>query len=164
MSRSKHTLSDEEKAQLLALMEDVKPLVKKPRAEKPAAPQPRRRAISLKDAVDIPAFSAPKGKADSATVKRLSQGEFAIDAKLDLHGMTLVDAHKKLVSFIEKQHHKGARCVLVITGKGNPGQLQREVPRWLSLSDMAARILVVSTASAKHGGSGALYVLLRRYQ
>jgi DNA-nicking Smr family endonuclease len=160
---AKRPLSEEEKALLVAAMQDVVPLNKKKRAEKPE-PVRRRPKISVKNVMLPELPVASKGMADKGTVARLASGEYEVQGKLDLHGLTLEEAYKKLKSFIEKHYRKGSRCVLIITGKGSPGQLAREVPRWLSLSDMAAQILVVSMASPKHGGSGALYVLLRKHR
>lgn len=164
----KRPLSDEEKKLLAEAMKDVVPLAKKmlaPAPEKPAAKKPK---ILKKPQTIEYAAPAPKGVADSQTVKHVMSGVDAIDAKLDLHGLTLDEAFRKLKRFVENQHAKGAKTLLVITGKGGnkgeKGQLQREVPRWLSLSDMASRILVVSIARPKHGGEGALYVRLRRNQ
>jgi DNA-nicking Smr family endonuclease len=58
------------------------------------------------------------------------------------------------------------RTVLVITGKGGFGDargvLREAVPRWLNEGDLRPRVLSCAWAQPKHGGAGALYVLLRR--
>jgi DNA-nicking Smr family endonuclease len=84
--------------------------------------------------------------------------------------------------FIETQHTAGARCVLIVTGKGGRsadpfqpkavpqrftfsggrGVLKEALPRWLNEPRMRAHIIAVSPASRAHGGEGAVYVLLKR--
>ncbi|MGH6967791.1 MAG: Smr/MutS family protein, partial [Stellaceae bacterium] len=101
---------------------------------------------------------------DRRTLTRLKHGEMPIEARLDLHGLTQEAAHRALVRFIDEATADGARLTLVITGKGRSGEgvLREAVPRWLTERANRARILAVMPAAAKHGGSGALYVLLRR--
>ncbi len=102
---------------------------------------------------------------DRRSAERLRRGELAIAARLDLHGMTQDEAHRALVRFIEASHGSGRRTVLVITGKGARGGedvLKRAVPRWLGEPGCRARVLAVAPAQPRHGGEGALYVLLRR--
>jgi len=89
----------------------------------------------------------------------------AIEARLDLHGMTQDEAHRALARFIARAQDDDRRAVLVITGKGGPGRegvLRRAVPRWLAEPPCRARVLAVETAQPRDGGAGALYVLLRR--
>lgn len=112
---------------------------------------------------------------DRHTEQRLRRGQMDIDATLDLHGMKQAEAEPALQSFLQQGYEKGHRCVLVITGKGNtrrekshdwmesrPGVLRRSVPAWLARPPLADMVLQVSPARPKHGGEGALYVLLRR--
>jgi len=159
-------LTDEEKKLLKEAMRDVVPIPKKALAEELETPvKPLKKRIIR--SASVPASPPPppaSGKADAPTVTRVQKGEYAIDGRLDLHGRTLEQAHNQLVAFIEAQYRAGSRCLLVITGKGREGEglLQREVPRWLTLSGMKNMIHVVSKAKPKHGGDGALYVLLRR--
>lgn len=154
-------LTDEEKALLKAAMQDVAPLHKKTHAEeaKPALPA-KQKKIPRPAPPPVKAEPPAKGGVDKATVAKVKRGEYPIEAKIDLHGLTLEQAHGRLAAFIDAQHRKEMRCLLVVTGRS--GALNREVPRWLALSDMARKILVVSSARPQHGGQGALYVLLRR--
>ena len=103
---------------------------------------------------------------DSRTAEKLRRGQLAIDGRLDLHGHTQEEAHRALVAFLEVAWRRRARCVLVITGKGRGGEgagvLRAAVPRWLNAEPLRVRILAFAPAQAKDGGSGALYVLLRR--
>jgi len=104
---------------------------------------------------------------DKSTATRLKKGRQPIEARLDLHGMTQAEAHPALDRFIENSYRAGRRGVLVITGKGTKpdgtvGVLRQAVPRWLNLPANRACILAFSHATAKDGGEGALYVLLKR--
>ncbi len=102
-----------------------------------------------------------KAGIDSRTKRRLIRGEVPIESRLDLHGMTAVRAHKQLTQFIEWTARAGCRCVLVITGKGS-GVLHGNVPNWLKQPPLSYHVLALAEAKPKDGGSGALYVLLRR--
>jgi len=107
----------------------------------------------------------PRGGLDRRSAERLRRGEMEIAARLDLHGMTQEEAHRALIRFLEGSYEAGRRAVLVITGKGRPdaeGVLRRAVPRWLAEPRCRAVVLASSPARPRHGGEGALYVLLRR--
>ena len=89
----------------------------------------------------------------------------AIDASLDLHGLTQEVAHAALIRFVNGSAQLGRRCLLVVTGKGNregAGILRTQVPRWLNEPALRSLILAFAYAQPKHGGEGALYVLLKR--
>ncbi|MGO8737916.1 Smr/MutS family protein [Rhodoblastus sp.] len=104
--------------------------------------------------------------------RRLGAGKAQVDDMLDLHGMTQAHAHRALNNFLWRAAEDGARLVLVITGKGAPsaddggaperGVLRRNVPHWLRALELRAVVLSVEEAARPHGGSGALYVRLRR--
>jgi DNA-nicking Smr family endonuclease len=102
----------------------------------------------------------------SRRMKRgVARGKQAIDARLDLHGLTQAQAHGALLRFLHNAHARDARLVLVLTGKGRgaePGVLRRQVPQWLGLPEFRALVLGFEDAGARHGGEGALYVRLRR--
>ncbi len=107
----------------------------------------------------------PGGGLDRKGAARLKRGEMAIAGRLDLHGLTQDEAHRALVRFVERAHEAGSRTVLVITGKGGgagEGVLRRAVPRWLGEARCRKLVLAVAPARPRHGGEGALYVLLRR--
>lgn len=106
----------------------------------------------------------PNPGLDRATERRVARGEMTIDRRIDLHGLTLEDAHAALDRFVRQAVRDGARMLLVITGKGmrSEGAIKRETPHWLRRGEHAAQVLRILPARAKHGGEGALYVLLRR--
>ena len=102
---------------------------------------------------------------------RLARGREAIDARLDLHGLTQAQAHDALVRFLRQARDNDARIVLVVTGKGARGDdqqtnergvLRRQVPLWLKSPQLRDTVIGFDTAAIGHGGDGALYVRLRR--
>ncbi|MEL6681668.1 MAG: Smr/MutS family protein [Pseudomonadota bacterium] len=110
---------------------------------------------------------------DRKSFGKMKQGKLTPEARLDLHGMTLSEAHPALMSFVLGSQSMGRRLVLVITGKGKDrdeggpiptrlGVLRHQVPQWLALPPLAGAVLQVTPAHLKHGGHGAYYVYLRR--
>ncbi len=97
---------------------------------------------------------------DRRNAERLKRGQLRIEARLDLHGLTQEEAHEALGSFVARSHEAGRRCVLVITGKS--GVLRAAVPRWLNERPLRTRLIAFTSAQPRDGGTGALYVLLRR--
>lgn len=102
----------------------------------------------------------PNPGLDRRSALRLKRGQMAIAARLDLHGMTQDEAHRALHRFIRQSAGGKLRNLLIITGKS--GVLHSAVPRWLDEPELRALVLARAPAQAKDGGSGALYVLLRR--
>ena len=110
---------------------------------------------------------------DAKAFGRMTRGKLSPEARIDLHGLTLAQAHPDLIRFILDAHAQGLRLVLVITGKGKAkpdhgpipsriGALRHQVPQWLRLPPLGPVVLQVAEAHAKHGGGGAYYVYLRR--
>ncbi len=110
---------------------------------------------------------------DAKTHGKMTRGKLAPEARIDLHGMKLSEAHPELIRFVMNAQSDGMRLVLVITGKGKRGQdvgpipqrlgvLRHQVPQWLRLPPLGQAVLQVSEAHLRHGGSGAYYVYLRR--
>lgn len=104
---------------------------------------------------------------------RMIRGKLVPEARIDLHGMTVAEAHPELIRFILNSWSGGLRLVLVITGKGRQGPdhgpipmrygvLKHQVPHWLRLPPLGPCVLQVTEAHLKHGGGGAYYVYLRR--
>jgi DNA-nicking Smr family endonuclease len=157
-------------------MRDVTPLAperaaRPPEEDEPAVeqvPRPHRRAPApAKSAAPLPPLSPGDSPGvDRRTAEKFRRGRLDVEARLDLHGMIQEEAHRALVSFVRRAHEDGLRTVLVITGKGGFGDargvLRDAVPRWLNESDLRPRVLSCAWAQPKHGGAGALYVLLRR--
>jgi len=103
---------------------------------------------------------------DRPTTRKLARGRIAIDATIDLHAMTQDLAYDRLYAFLADQRSRGARHVLVVTGKGrssgSEGVLKRMVPVWLNSDRFAGLVSGYSSASRHHGGEGAIYVRLRK--
>ena len=103
---------------------------------------------------------------DDPIHRRIAKGKVAIEARIDLHGMTQDEAHFLLMSFITRAAQRHLRTVLVITGKGrspkSEGALKRAVPMWLAQSAFASHVSGYADAAQSHGGEGALYVRLRK--
>lgn len=112
-------------------------------------------------------------KMDVKTFRKMNRGKLKPEARIDLHGMTLDQAHPALNRFIFRAYDDGKRLVLVITGKGKErdeggpiparlGVIRQNVPNWLSHAALAPIILQVTQASSNYGGLGAYFVYLRR--
>jgi DNA-nicking Smr family endonuclease len=100
--------------------------------------------------------------------QQLARGRSAIDARIDLHGLTQAQAHAALLRFLRGAQAEGAKFALVITGTGargvdgERGVLKRQAPLWLGLPEFRPYVLGFETAHVAHGGAGAIYVRLRR--
>ncbi|PYG26540.1 Smr/MutS family protein [Pelagimonas varians] len=112
---------------------------------------------------------------DSKAFTRMKRGKLVPEARTDLHGLTLDQAHPELIRFILTSQARGLRLVLVITGKGSRedpydpmprrrGVLKTQVPQWLRMAPIAQAVLQVAEAHQRHGGAGAYYVYLRRFR
>lgn len=149
-----------------------------PRKKQAARPDPAPRVVqpgplppapNPKPASPLRHGSAPG--VDKRTATKLQRGKLQIDATLDLHGMTRPNAEAALLSFIDSQQAQGGRCVLVITGRGlhhggqgswSTGVLRSALPEWLNQPPLRQKVLAFSYAQPEHGGTGAVYVLLKR--
>ena len=117
--------------------------------------------------------SKPILQMDQKSFFKMRRGKLAPEARIDLHGMTLNQAHPALTRFILSAQRAGRRLVLVITGKGEGGGphpsasrergvLRRQVPQWLHAPSLRHAILQVYQAHISHGGEGAYYVYLKK--
>jgi DNA-nicking Smr family endonuclease len=137
--------------------------------------EPRREKLSQTVIVETPPRASPRpappltlgatADIDRRTAQRFQRGDMAVDGRIDLHGLTLDQAHSALTAFMRGAHARGARCVIVVTGKGKGGsigKIRNETPYWLNSAPLRPLILAVSEARHRDGGAGALYVLLKR--
>ncbi|MEO0830416.1 MAG: Smr/MutS family protein [Pseudomonadota bacterium] len=144
-----------------------------------SAPEPFRigsrtpAPINGKSVARVTALGDQSVNMDSKTFARLKRGKLKPEARLDLHGKSLAQAHPALTAFIFSAHSSGKRLVLVITGKGKEketfdpipvrrGVLRHQVPDWLRSPPLGSLVLQVTPAHLRHGGEGAYYVYLRR--
>ncbi len=100
-------------------------------------------------------------------MKRLKRGEFPVQDYIDLHGLTRDEAEGAVREFILRSHKLGLRCVLIIHGRGlnSPESLpvlKEGLPVWLGRGPVKRIVLAFATARPYDGGTGAVYVLLRR--
>ncbi|MEL7185223.1 MAG: Smr/MutS family protein [Pseudomonadota bacterium] len=98
------------------------------------------------------------------TMRKLTRGGYAVQAEVDLHGMTLAEAKPRLKDFINYSAQQGHLCVRVVHGKGlGSGErgpvLKSAVNSWLRKWD---NVLAFVSTRQVHGGTGAVYVLLQR--
>ena len=144
-----------------------------PEIEETPSPEPPKpvRARSVSPALPSPPPAVkkppPLTPLGRRARQRVARGREAIDARFDLHGLTQAEAHAALSRFLRSAGDRGARLVLIITGKGRTGDhergvLRRQVPHWLALPDLRDLVIGFEEAHLAHGGEGALYVRLRR--
>jgi len=118
-----------------------------------------------------PPLSPDRGL-DSSWERKLARAAIAPDFTLDLHGHSLDQAHRRLDAGLGQAQAMGARLVLLITGKARPadsadrgtqrGAIRAKVLDWLAAGPHAADIAAIRPAHRRHGGTGALYLVLRR--
>jgi DNA-nicking Smr family endonuclease len=148
------------------------PTPSKPLAQKPSECPPAATTVAPK-AVAAKPRPLPLAPIDRRLKRALARGRVAIEGALDLHGMNQAEAHQALRDFLRRCQAGGAKLVIVITGKGGPqdepapfgqerGVLRRLAPHWLRETDLRSVVLGFEGAGRAHGGSGALYVRLRR--
>jgi len=97
--------------------------------------------------------------------RRLKRGDFAIEAEIDLHGMRVAEARRELQDFLRECIARGIRSVRIVHGKGRRSGpdgpiLKPSVYHWLSIWD---EVVAYASAQPRHGGNGAVYVLLQRH-
>ena len=161
------------------MMSDVKPLDAEERfqPEKPKI-SPHRRTQSPGDDIEstFAEFAHAKNVEPEETLffarsglqqrllKQLKRGDITIEANLDLHGQTIEEAGMSLTLFLQEAQEVGCRCVIVIHGKGTRSAekrpvLKTQVNYWLRESPA---VLAFSSTQLKHGGTGSVYVLLKK--
>ncbi|HQT26469.1 MAG TPA: Smr/MutS family protein [Burkholderiales bacterium] len=155
---------DSDRELFLDAVEGAVPLKAKARAETGKKPLPERREPAKEESVadylsdhvsfdeEETAFSRP---GLSKILKKLKRGGIPIEGELDLHGMTLDEAKKTLLAFLELS--RGMRVVRIIHGKGQ-GILRTGVRNWLV---QVPEVLAFCEAKPNEGGSGAVIVLLK---
>ena len=165
-------LSGEEAALWEGVARTAKPLRRaysapaKPAADGKQPAQPQQPTAPLATRPIAGAARSP-GAIDRRTARRIARGAIEIDARLDLHGHTQEEAHRRLIGFLTNAREEGARLVLVITGKGTYGDgdrgvLRRALPHWLATAPLRGVVSGFDEAHRSHGGAGAFYVRLKR--
>ncbi len=177
----KDKISDEDRALFREAVAGTRRLKHTPRVNPPRRRPPPRPLQRERDEARVldDMFSEPIDPADLETgeellyartglqhklLRRLRRGELAIEAELDLHGMTRLEARQALSEFLHHCRGRGCRCVRIIHGKGRGSHqkkpiLKQYVDHWLRQVDT---VLAYCSAIPAHGGTGAIYVLLKR--
>ncbi|WP_246725114.1 Smr/MutS family protein [Beijerinckia sp. L45] len=180
-SRKLRRLSDDEIDLWLLVAEKV---VRRPgsavpeRIRIPPSPKPEATPVTASAPVAIKQPLLPKqpplAPLERKLKQRLSRGRMTADAAIDLHGFRQTEAYHALHHFLLRSQRRGMTVVIVVTGKGGKpgtfldvgggeiGVLRRAVPLWLNMPDFRPMVLGFEEAARHHGGSGALYVRLRR--
>lgn len=141
----------------------------------PLPKKPVKRPV-LDDRRSLKAPMAPQSPArdtlDGSWDKRILKGDLRPDVSIDLHGETLASAHARLNRGLDAAIRRGDRVLLLVTGKpavDNPrlpptsrGVIRASITDWLAASPYADRIAAIRNAHPRHGGAGALYVVLRK--
>lgn len=181
---SNRRLSPDEVALWRRVMAGVRPIAgRMPLPPMPAQPAAPARAATGKAPRPIAAPPPPAAirkppprPIDAATLdaswdRRLSRGLVSPDRSVDLHGHGLQGAYSLLDETLERAIRAGDRVVLLVTGKPPPreserpharGAIRAAVGDWLAASRHGDRIAAVRGAHPRHGGQGALYIVLRR--
>jgi DNA-nicking Smr family endonuclease len=142
---------------------------------------PAKKAKPLKTAVAAPPVMAPKPAAKARTTvgvtldggwdRKLSRGVVEPDCTIDLHGHTLDTAYRLLDGALAQAIAAGDRVILLVTGRPprtgserphGRGAIRAAVGDWLNGSRHSGAIAAVRGAHPRHGGAGALYIVLRR--
>ena len=137
------------------------PVKRAPKGRVPPPPPPKP-----------PPSPAPGPGLDTAWERKLARASIEPDFTLDLHGHTLEQAHQRLDQGLVQARAMGARLVLLITGKPRPapsadraahrGAIRAKVLDWLAAGPHASDIAAIRRAHRRHGGEGALYLVLKR--
>lgn len=129
------------------------------------------RVLSATSTASLRPALPPLGPLERRTRVALRRGAQPIEAVLDLHGMRQNEAHDALQRFLRRAQRDSQKLVLIVTGKGaaaaeggpeERGVLRRVVPHWLRRPELRPLVVGFEEAAGRHGGSGALYVRLRR--
>lgn len=179
-SRRGKTLTETDIALWRQVARSVKPLPGRapiepePAPQTPPAPATETAVLIAAASVTLPKtlpVAPPLAPIERRLRTQLRRGQQGVEAVIDLHGMRQDEAHLALRGFLRREQSRGTRLTLVVTGKGGAGPslfgeergvLRRMVPHWLRLSELRSLVLGFEEAEQRHGGSGALYVRLRR--
>jgi DNA-nicking Smr family endonuclease len=146
-------------------------------AAEPPPPPPKRIKGRVPPPLPPPPVATPtrpldRHGLDAGWDKRLAKGLVSPDFSLDLHGFTLEEAYARLDHGLTLARSQGARLVLLITGRpravaaadrgSTRGAIRAKVADWLTLGNHAHAIAAVRGAHVRHGGAGALYIVLKR--
>jgi DNA-nicking Smr family endonuclease len=170
-------LRSDEQALWAKVVATVRPLHRQPLAHAQAASSQGKPAPAAKPPLRPFVRPAPREGPrntltglDSSWERRLQRGLVEPDLVVDLHGLSLATAHARIDARLDEALGADARLLLLITGKPpateghapERGRIRAAVEDWVAASRHAAGIAAVRPAHRRHGGKGALYIVLRR--
>jgi DNA-nicking Smr family endonuclease len=138
-----------------------------------AAPAARPSTALKANGVGVSRSQGTQNTLDASWDRKLTRGLVAPDLTIDLHGFALSAAHAELEAGLTRAVAMQARLILLVTGRPPPpgrsrldnplrGVIRASIGDWLHHSRHASRIAAVRNTHPRHGGAGALYVVLRR--
>ena len=180
MSDHDNDISDEERRQFREAISGTRKLKqerREPQFRKRPSPRPQQRLLDEQQVI-VDMFSDPHDPSDletgdellfaqpsiaNKTLRKLKRGEFSVEAELDLHGYTKLEARQAISNFLAECLATGIRCIRIIHGKGHGSHQKRAILKqyvnyWLRQRN---DILAFCSARPVDGGTGAIYVLLK---
>jgi DNA-nicking Smr family endonuclease len=152
-------------------MTGVKPLTDReklrPPSDSPRSPTPRepeRMRFQVERRGERIEGRAPG--IDREHLRRLRTGAVRVDSSVDVHGLEAAAARRAVRETLSRGFDSGARCILVVHGRGLHSRqgptLKDALPGWLEAPPIGATVMAFASAAPDDGGTGATYVLLRR--
>ena len=178
--RQEETISDEDRALFREAVGPVRPIRSDRIGHRPPPPAPRPRFRERDEAEVLEALDSGDWHLEDvetgeellyarpglqrSVLRKLRRGQYAITAEYDLHGHTVPEARQALARFLQQAVQRGHRCVRIIHGKGHGSRqrlpvLKSRIGGWLR---QRQEVLAYVSARPADGGTGALYLLLRR--
>lgn len=149
-------------------VEPAAPLPTPPEIPKPPAPpRPISQGTLASPIPQKPAVTPQVHPFDTQLDRSIRRGKKTPDRTLDLHGLTVDQAHGILLTFVKTAYLRHDRLLLIITGKGTRSQsgqfgaLRRAVPMWLHSPNFSGMVHSMKNAPPHYGGEGALFVYLK---
>ncbi|MBL4616305.1 MAG: Smr/MutS family protein [Robiginitomaculum sp.] len=146
--------------------EQTEPLVTKGKTTGVTATEPKTKPRPIRDSslIKQQKIKTHTFPAREDGHRRVRRGKIALSGRLDLHGMTIIQARKSLLLFLQSSVCQNSKTVLIITGKGSRGEgaLRLALSSWLQQSEFVPLVSGYAQAHLRHGGDGAWYLFLRR--
>jgi len=173
-------LSPEERAlwsRVAGSVRALRPVARALDAQTPVPKPTRQRAdvLPTKPPAPVPRPVRTANALDGSWDKAIGRGQLRPEITIDLHGYTVAAAHQRLERGLADAVQSGVRVILLVTGRPPRadasrldmplrGIIRSSVGAWLAVSPHAGDIAAVRNAHPRHGGAGALYIVLRRHR
>ena len=165
---------DDGPSEFEAAMQDVEPLAGRDRTHPPVPPsvaerpphEREREPVRFEGLRNAERLEGRAPGIDRKLLRRLRAGAYAVERRIDLHGLLAAEARETVHTALLEAAEAGQRCALVIHGRGlhsaDEPVLKRSLPDWLAEAPLGERVMAFASAAPEHGGLGATYVLLRK--